>query len=65
VPQAVRAEGNQPGTAVAVARDRRVDNSLATRLQEAARSMEREVARLLFAPAGQAAGPDAEMGRDG
>ena len=65
VPQAVRAEGDQPGTVLAVARDRRVDNSLATRLQEAARSMEREVARLLFAPAGQAAGPDAETGRDG
>lgn len=64
-PQAVRAEGDQPGTAVAVAQDRRVDNSLATRLQEAARSMEREVAGILFAPAGQAAGPDAEAGRDG
>jgi len=49
LPQVVRAEGDRPGTAVAVARDRRVDNSLATRLQEAARSMEREVARLLFA----------------
>jgi vacuolar-type H+-ATPase subunit E/Vma4 len=44
----LRAEGSQPGTVIALARDRRVDNSLATRLAEAARSMEREVARLLF-----------------
>jgi len=64
LPREVRAEGDRPGTAVAVARDRRVDNSLATRLQEAARSMEREVARLLFEPAREAAGPDARRGRN-
>jgi hypothetical protein len=36
-----------------------VDNSLDTRLQEAARLLEREVARLLFAEPG-AEGPGAE-----
>jgi len=65
LPQTVRAEGGRPGTVVAVARDRRVDNSLATRLEQAARSMEREVAGILFAAAGGAAGPDAQKGRNG
>jgi vacuolar-type H+-ATPase subunit E/Vma4 len=44
----VRAEGGQPGTAIALSPGRRVDNSLAARLTEAERSMEQEVARLLF-----------------
>jgi vacuolar-type H+-ATPase subunit E/Vma4 len=47
----VRGEGGEPGTMIAVSRDRRVDNSLATRLQVAERSLEREVARLLFTDA--------------
>jgi len=48
----VRAEGREPGTALAVSGGRRVDNSLATRLEQAAGSMERDIARLLFAEPG-------------
>ncbi len=60
LPHSVRAEGGAPGTAIAVSRDRRVDNSLGTRLLEASRALEREVARLLFAePAAAGAGADA------
>jgi vacuolar-type H+-ATPase subunit E/Vma4 len=44
----VRGEGNEPGTAIAVSAGRRVDNSLSSRLAEARRRMEQEVARLLF-----------------
>jgi len=48
LPQEVRAEGGEPGTAIAVSPGRRADNSLETRLREACRSLEQEVARLLF-----------------
>ncbi len=44
----VRAMPAGPGTAVAETAGRRVDNSLSSRLAEARRRMEQEVARLLF-----------------
>jgi vacuolar-type H+-ATPase subunit E/Vma4 len=59
LPHPVTAEGDEPGTVVAVSGGRRVDNSLSTRLAEASRSMEREVARILFAE------QVGEPGRDG
>jgi vacuolar-type H+-ATPase subunit E/Vma4 len=44
----LRGEGSEPGTAIGVSAGRRVDNSLSSRLAEARRRMEQEVARLLF-----------------
>lgn len=45
---ALRAQGTQPGTVIALSPGRRIDNSLATRLAEAERSLEQDVARVLF-----------------
>jgi vacuolar-type H+-ATPase subunit E/Vma4 len=59
LPHEVQAEGGEQGTVIAVSSGRRVDNSLTTRLQEASRSLEREVAGLLFVE------PDVQPGRDG
>lgn len=44
----VRAVTEEAGTVIVVTGDRRADNSLRTRLEEAARSLEQAVARLLF-----------------
>jgi vacuolar-type H+-ATPase subunit E/Vma4 len=44
----VRAVTEQAGTVIVVSGDRRADNSLGTRLEEAGRSLEQAVARLLF-----------------
>jgi vacuolar-type H+-ATPase subunit E/Vma4 len=48
LPHALRAQGTQPGTVIALSPGRRIDNSLATRLAEAERLLEQDVARLLF-----------------